>query len=338
MKRYTTKAKLKILAKWDKTAKGAFILANEHNITERTLWRWLKAYKERGEDGLINKCQIPHTPHPNSHTEQEIALIKTTIENNPNWQYNQIYGYLKQRCGYKRTFWGFYNYTKKFRGVKKYDPYVLKDYDTPRHIGEKIQVDVKFVPKKCHIGNALKKFNEKGRLYQYTAIDEATREVFVYAYQTKCSETSADFVDRLIAHYGYVPKKIQTDNGSEFRSPITRFKSNEIHKFVQKLDNKQITHGLIKPNTPRHNGKVERFHRTISAGFYVFNEFDSVEELNARLQKYMNEYNEYHAHSRLTDKKGKRYITPNEKRKELLVFADKTIMTKQVIYNDVAIL
>jgi transposase-like protein len=51
------------------------------------------------------------------------------------------------------------------------------------------------------------------RYYQYTAINEASRERFIYFYREISSYSSVDFLRRMIRHFGYVPRIVQTDNG-----------------------------------------------------------------------------------------------------------------------------
>ena len=78
--------------------------------------------------------------------------------------------------------------------------------------GERVQVDVKVVPRKCIADPEMK-------LYQYTAIDEYTRIRFLYGYEEQSTYSSADFVKRLVKWYkrrGITVKCIQTDNGFEF--------------------------------------------------------------------------------------------------------------------------
>ena len=53
------------------------------------------------------------------------------------------------------------------------------------------------------------------------------------------------------------------------------------------LEENGIRHKLIKPYTPRHNGKVERSHRKDNENFYATHTFYSFEDL----QKQMNTYN-----------------------------------------------
>ena len=77
-----------------------------------------------------------------------------------------------------------------------------------------MQMDVKAVPRECKKG-AFKKEKD----YQYTMIDEATRERFIYPYQEQSTFSTIDFMKRAIVYFGYFPAIIQTDNGTEFTTP-----------------------------------------------------------------------------------------------------------------------
>ncbi len=77
--------------------------------------------------------------------------------------------------------------------------------------GERIQIDVKVVPRKCIADPEMK-------LYQYTPIDEFTRMSFLYGYEEQRT-SSADFVERVVKWFkrrGITVECIQTDNGFEF--------------------------------------------------------------------------------------------------------------------------
>lgn len=62
------------------------------------------------------------------------------------------------------------------------------------HPGERVQIDVKVVPRKCIADTEVK-------LYQYTAIDEFTRMRFMYGYEEKSTFSSADFAERVVKWY-----------------------------------------------------------------------------------------------------------------------------------------
>lgn len=81
-----------------------------------------------------------------------------------------------------------------------------KPYDTPSQLGIKWQMDVKHVPTSCYSGPAPQKF------YQYTIIDEASRERFIFPYMEQNNYSIVDFLKRATLYFGYQPEILQTDN------------------------------------------------------------------------------------------------------------------------------
>ena len=86
-------------------------------------------------------------------------------------------------------------------------------------------------------------------------LEEASRKRFIYAYRETGGYSTCDFVKRAIIWFGYAPDTIQTDNGGEFTHTK---KTKRIHPFDSLCAELHITHKLIRPRTPWHNGKVER--------------------------------------------------------------------------------
>lgn len=60
--------------------------------------------------------------------------------------------------------------------------------------GQRVQVDIKVVPKACIADPEL-------RLFQYTAIDEFSRLRYLAAYPEQSAYSSADFLRRLAVWY-----------------------------------------------------------------------------------------------------------------------------------------
>ncbi len=52
-----------------------------------------------------------------------------------------------------------------------------------------------------------------------------------------------------------------------------------------------IKHQLIRPRTPRHNGKVERSHRNDNERFYKYLSFYSYDDLLLQMKRYLNRSN-----------------------------------------------
>ena len=155
-------------------------------------------------------------------------------------------------------------------------------YHTPEALGIKWQMDVKYVPSACYVGQMPDKF------YQYTMIDEASRERFIYPYREQSSYSTIDFVKRAIAYFGYRPEIIQTDNGTEFTYSKDYKRTHPFDLFCKSYG---IEHKLIRPRTPRHNGKVERSHRNDQERFYNFLRFYSYSDLKVQMYRYMRRSN-----------------------------------------------
>ena len=259
-------------------------VCRRYKISKSSLMRWNRKF-DGTKESLMDKSHKPLTPHPNTHTELEIKWIKDFIRRNPHISMSELYGKLRTEKGYSRTAPSLFRVLRKlgfYVNKEKHEKYVPKKYDTPTDIGIKWQMDVKYVPSECYSGTTPDKF------YQYTIIDEASRERFIYPYKEQSSFSTIDFVKRAILYFGYQPKIIQTDNGQEFTYTM---KTNRIHPLDVLLNELNITHQLIRPRTPRHNGKVERSHRNDQNRFYNYLKFYSYEDLKYQMKNYLNRSN-----------------------------------------------
>lgn len=304
---FPPKEKEKALKYW-KYIGDIKLVCNRYHVTERTLYRWKKIYNGTLKS-LENKSHRPHSEHPKAHTQAEKNAIKKLVRRNPNMGLNELYGKLRIKYGYTRHPVSLFRFLRKngyFKDKKKHAKYKPKPYDTPTSIGEKFQLDVKFVPNECK--SSLLPLDK--RFYQYTIIDEATRERFIYPYDEQNAMNTCDFVIRAINYFGYKPKIIQTDNGQEF-TYLTKLKNDLIHPLDQLCNKLNIVHKRIRPRTPRHNGKVERSHRNDNERFYRWLKFYSLDDLRQQMKAYLIRSNNIPI-SVLGWK------TPLEKRRELL--------------------
>ena len=261
-------------------------ICRKYHISKASLMRWNKQY-DGTKESLESKSHRPLSPHPNAHTEQELKWINDYHRRNPNISICELYGKLREDKAYSRHPGSLYRvfvrlgFRKKAVSTKKKSRHMGK-YDTPTSLGEKWQMDVKYVPNACYSGTDGEKF------YQYTMIEEASRKRFIYPYKEQSGYSTADFVKRAITFFGYAAKVIQTDNGAEF----TNFnKTERIHIFDKFCYEYGITHKLIRPRTPWHNGKVERSHRNDQERFYNYLKFYSYEDLKIQMKRYLQRSN-----------------------------------------------
>ena len=259
-------------------------VCRRYKISKASLMRWNKKF-DGTKESLIDKSHRPLSKHPNAHTDTEIKWIKNLIKRNPHISMSELYGKLRTNYGYSRHATSLFRILRKmgfYIDKENHQKYTPQPYDTPTNIGIKWQMDVKYVPKKCYSGS------EGDKFYQYTIIDEASRERFIYPYKEQSSYSTIDFVKRAIAYFGYKPKTIQTDNGQEFTYTM---KTDRTHPLDALLNELHIHHQLIRPRTPRHNGKVERSHRNDQNRFYNYLKFYSYDDLKIQMKAYLKRSN-----------------------------------------------
>ncbi|MDL2238324.1 DDE-type integrase/transposase/recombinase [Christensenellaceae bacterium OttesenSCG-928-K19] len=166
-----------------------------------------------------------------------------------------------------------------FPEKKKKTKYIPKPYEQMTYPGQRVQIDVKVVPAHCRAAGCPK-------LYQYTAIDEYSRLRYLGAYEEQNTYSSRDFLVRMVKWFkkrGIRVECVQTDNGFEFTNRFSQSKRDLPTLFESTASSLGIRHKLIRPYTPRHNGKVERSHREDQKRFYATHKFYSLADYGAQL-------------------------------------------------------
>lgn len=285
-------------------------VCRKYHISRSSLYRWIKKY-DGTKESLQDKSHRPLSKHPNSHTDKEIHNIKKLLKRNPNITLNELWYKLKRNYNYNRHIGSLYNFIRKNNLDARYK--IIKNtskikhnqpYLTARHLAEKWQIDVKYVPKECKTFTL--PFDKN--FYQYTCIDESSRERYLFWYEEHTPTNTVDFIERAIKYFKYQPKEIQTDNGIEFSYNQAEIK--KIHPLDEFCKENNIKHHKIRPRTPEHNGKVERSHRNDNERFYSFLHFYSLEDLRKQGKAYLKRSNNI-------PMKVLGYLTPKEKRQQL---------------------
>ena len=270
--------------------KGVTSAARRYNVSRQLVYRWLKRY-----DGTLESLQDhSHRPksHPNQHTDDEIKLIKDMRKRNKHTGLVVFWVKLRQR-GYTRSITGLWRMLNKLEltPIKPPNPkYLPKPYEKMLYPGQRVQIDVKIVPQSCIVGDA----KEQGKkFYQYTAIDEYSRFRYLEAFEEHSTYSSALFLEHLIKAFPFPIECVQTDNGTEFTKRLLPAGRRTPTLFETRLKQCGIKHKLIKPYTPRHNGKVERSHRKDNEYFYAIHKFYSFDDFKKQLAVHSRKYNDF---------------------------------------------
>ena len=266
---------------------GVTRASRKYNKAKSYIYFW-KARYDGSIESLACHSRRPHS-HPNQHTGAELKLIRDMRRRNPKLGIVELWSRLHKR-GYSRCVESLWRVLQreglavKEKPKKKYKP---KPYEQMQYPGQRIQIDVKVVPKACIADPDLK-------MYQYTAIDEYSRYRILAAYPEQSTYSSADFLRKIVrtfARKGVNVECIQTDNGFEFTNRFSNSKRDIPTLFESSAAALGIRHKLIRPYTPRHNGKVERSHREDQKRFYDSHRFYSLADFGGQLAAHQNRSN-----------------------------------------------
>ena len=258
---------------------GVSRASRKYNKSRSYIYFWKKRFDGTMES-LACESRRPHH-HPNQHTEEELTLIRNMHRRNPRIGVVELWARLRKR-GYSRCVESLWRVLRceglaaKEKPRKKYKP---KPYEQMQYPGQRIQIDVKVVPRSCIADPQLK-------LYQYTAIDEYSRYRILGAYPEQSTYSSADFLRKVVAAFarkGVKVECVQTDNGLEFTNRFASGRNDRQTLFEKTAAELGVHHKLIRPYTPRHNGKVERSHREDQKRFYAVRRFFSLADFGGQL-------------------------------------------------------
>lgn len=269
-------------------------IAKELQVSRQTIHKWLARYKRFGIEGLIQKKRkVFSAPHNKTSLELEQLIInlaeeytldgvetlsdRLQFENNITLHPTTIYRILKRNN---------VRYTD-------YQPHTRRKWKKKlfahKVVGYELQMDTKYP------------FGYKQGKVIYTIIDDASRWVFAWSYNTANQNNTLDFLEKVIRRFPANIRKIRTDQGKEFIG-------NNIKDFLKQQN---IIHRRNTPYCPEENGKIERFHKTLNdkALPWGFSPQGSLDQLQYRLNLFLHYYNYQKKHRGL----GMDGMTPMEK-------------------------
>jgi transposase InsO family protein len=280
-----------------------------HKVSRSQFYEYKRAFQEFGMNGLIDRPPIPGS-HPNELSDetkkkiielslehpafgqqriadelrgQGVNVCPTSVRNI--WIKEKLESRYKRllRLEEKNTIEGFTLTENQIRLIEKANPEFKERHVESEYPGQLLCQDTFYV-------GSLKGV---GRLYLQAVVDSFGSYAFGKLYTSKRQETAADILyDRVLPFYeehGINVEAILTDNGTEYKGRPTE------HLYEIFLDFNDIEHRHTKVATPRTNGFVERFNRTILDEFFrtAFRNklYSTVDELQIDLDIWLNHYN-----------------------------------------------
>ena len=128
---------------------GVSRASRKYNKSRSYIYFWLARY-----DGSLHSlaCQSrrPHS-HPKQHTQKELKLISDMHRRNPKLEIVELWVRLRKR-GYTRTIESLWRVMRRegwLAKAEKKKPYKPKPYEQMQYPGQRVQIDVKVVPRRC---------------------------------------------------------------------------------------------------------------------------------------------------------------------------------------------
>ena len=273
-----------------------------------------RSFQEHGFDGLLDKPPVPNTVPTRTPPEIEKKVIDLSIQH-PSWGQQRVADELilvnvQLAPVTVRNIWLRHDLQTRYKRLLK-----LEEKTAGKKVKlteEQIRLLEKHNPefKERHVESPRPGYlisqdtffvgvmKGVGRIYLQAAVDTFCSLAFGKLYTAKIPITAADLLnDRVLPFYeeeGVDINAVLTDRGTEFKGRLDR------HAYELFLELNDIEHRLCKVATPRTNGFVERFNRTVLDEFFreAFRKkfYASVEELQADLDTWLDHYNHQRPH------------------------------------------
>lgn len=286
----------------------------QRGVCRAQFYEYKKRFQTHGIEGLKDLPPI-HKSHPMTTPPETVKKILEFSLEHPSWGANRLSAELK----YKQISVSgptIQNILAKNGMGSRYDRWLkLEEIASGKKIplnATQVKEIEKFNPcfKERHVESAkpgellsqdtfyVGSLKGVGRVYMQGVVDTHGSFAFAYVHIGKVPENAA-----LILHNDVLPqykrwgipvKAVLTDNGREYRG------REEQHPYEIYLGLNDIEHRLTKVKSPRTNGFVERFNRTVLDEFFrpAFRTklYTSLKALQKDLDKWLYHYNHERAH------------------------------------------
>ena len=153
-----------------------------------------------------------------------------------------------------------------------------------RQQGRKHRQQTPGKPRSKHHGELMK------HAFVHTVVDDHSRIAYAEIHNDETALTAAGVLRRAVfwfAARGVTVERVLTDNGGCYRSRLWRRQCADL----------EVTHKRTRPYRPQTNGKVERFHRTMTAGWAFRRLYLSESARRKALPAWLHEYNHHRSHT-----------------------------------------
>jgi transposase InsO family protein len=269
------------------------VIAAELGISGRTVYKWLRRWREGGRAALSNRASAPARPGAGHATHWRQVVVHLRRE------HRMTGAEIADRLALARSTvarWLHEAGIGRLKALEPREPPRRYQRETP---GEMIHIDIKKLGRFTRVGHRITG-DRKGQSatrgvgwdFVHVAIDDATRLAYVEVLPDERRGSATGFLVRALRWFrdrGVRVQRVMTDNGSCYRSRL----------FAKALRWLGIRHVRTRPYTPRTNGKAERFIQTLIREWAYAIPYPTSERRTADLPRWLDWYNQRRPHSAL---------------------------------------
>ena len=280
--------------------------AERFQVSPTTAARWAGRYRQAGRAGMADHSSRPHRSPGRTPTRTERRIIKVRVLRR--WGPARIAYLLGLHPSTVHRVLSRYRLAR-LAWLDRATGRVVRRYERQRP-GELVHLDVKKLGKIPDgggwrmLGYQLGRHNRQatrgprstyrnpviGYHYLHTALDDHSRLAYSELLGDETGQTAAEFWHRAHAYFrrcGITVERVLTDNGSCYRSKT----------FTAALGTTK--HKRTRPYRPQTNGKVERFHRTLTDEWAYTRLYRSDTERCDAYPAWLHTYNHHRGHTAL---------------------------------------
>jgi transposase InsO family protein len=283
--------------------------ARRFEVSWRTAKRWADRYAEAGADGMQDRSSRPH--HMPARTPQPIVRKIVHLRCKQRLGPVQIGGRLDMpastvhavlvRCRLNRL-----AHIDRITGepVRRYEheyPGAMLHVDVTKYGNIPDGGGWRFVGRRQGDRNrqtTARRTGARNSVYEpqmgtafvHTVVDDHSRVAYAEIRDDEKAATAIDVLRHAVAWFaarGVTVQRVLSDNGSAYKSFAWRDACTELG----------ITAKKTRPYRPQTNGKVERFHRTLTDGWAIARHYNSEQARRKALPAFLHHYNHHRPHT-----------------------------------------
>jgi transposase InsO family protein len=285
----------------------------QRGVSRTQFYEYKRRFQTHGLEGLKDLPPIPKN-FPNATSQEVVDRILALSLEYPTWGCNKLSSYLALE-GIKVSFPTIQNILNKHDMGSRYERLLKLEEKSLREEIALTPAQIAWIEKanpcyrERHVessqpGEVLSQdtfyvgvLKGVGHVYLHAVVDTYGSYAFGFLHNSKQPEAAAAVVHNEVLPFyqekGFQVKAIITDNGREFCGKDT-------HPYEMYLELNDIEHRKTKVKTPRTNGFVERFNRTVLDEFFriAFRTkfYESIEALQEDLDAWLVHYNTERPH------------------------------------------